>query len=54
MKKTLKDTGAKERKVDYFELIRTSEPVESFGIKEFYKRIEAARKEKEAKVAKRK
>lgn len=49
MKKTLKDTGAAQKskeKIDYLHLIRTSEPIESYSIKELYKRIEAARKEK--------
>lgn len=55
MKKTLKDTGAEENvKVDYLHLIRTSEPIESFGVKEFHKLIEEERKKKARKSAKNK
>lgn len=47
MKKTLADTGATEKtKADYFQITRTSDPVESHDIKEFRKRIEAKRKKK--------
>jgi len=47
VKTTLKNTGATEKtKADYFQITRTSDPVESYGIKEFRKRIEAERKKK--------
>lgn len=44
-KKTSSDIGPPE-KPDYFAIMRTSEPLESYSIKELHKRIEAARKEK--------
>ena len=51
MKKTLADTGATEKtKADYFQITRTSDPVESFDTKEFRKRVEAKRKKKGSKT----
>jgi len=45
MKKTSRDTGASGKaKIDYFQITRTSDPVESYDIKEFRKRMEAERK----------
>ena len=47
MKKTLNDTGATGKtKTDYFQITRTSDPIKSYGIKEFRNRIEAERKKK--------
>ena len=47
MKNTLENTGATRKTgTDYFEIILTSEPSESYGIEEFKKRIEAMRKKK--------
>lgn len=47
MKKTLGDTGAKEKiGVDYFQKARNSDPIEAYGIKEFQNRIEIERKKK--------
>lgn len=50
MKKTSKDTGATEKtKTDYFQIARTSDPIESYGTKKFRKRTVAERKEKNQK-----
>lgn len=46
MKKTSKHTGVKEKAVDYFAVMRTTPPTESYGIEEFHKRMEAVRVEK--------
>jgi hypothetical protein len=52
MKKTLRDTGATEKtkiddsKTDYFQIARTSDPIKSYGLKEFRNTIEAERKKK--------
>jgi hypothetical protein len=47
MKKTLRDTGATGKKeADYFQITRTSDPIESYGIKEFRKRVAAQQKKK--------
>ena len=51
MKKTLADTGTTEKtKAEYFQITRTSDPIESYDIKEFRKRIEAKRKKKGSKT----
>src|SRR5690606_12734010 len=53
MKKRSKDIGVAEEgdeKIDYFDVIRASEPIESYGVKELQRRIEAARKQQARKA----
>ena len=51
MKKTLSDTGVAEKaKIDYFQIAQSSNPIKSYGIKEFHIKIEAERKKKVQKV----
>jgi hypothetical protein len=45
--KTSKNSGVNQKETtDYFSLMRTSEPIESYGIDELRRRIEAERKRK--------
>ena len=45
--KNSKQTGVNPKeKIDYFEHIRNSKPLESYGVEEFREKIEKSRKEK--------